>query len=104
MSLLQWLVYGGDFDVISLCETWFNPTVLGTEILPGYNIFRRDRDDRGGGVLIAVKSTIHASRRIDLEQGKELSWLWWNLETDMTSLYCSTASIILTNRLSHYLS
>ena len=73
MSLLQWLVYGGDFDAISLCETWFNPTVLDSEILPGYNIFRRDRDDRGGGVLIVVKSTIHASRRIDLErEGTEL--------------------------------
>ena len=36
-------------------------------ILPGYNVFRRDRDGRGGAVLIAVKSTFHASRLIDLE-------------------------------------
>ena len=68
MSLLQRLAYGKDFDVISLCETCVNPTVLDSEILSGYNICRRDRDDRGGGVLIAVKSNIHSCRRIDLER------------------------------------
>ena len=68
ISLLQRLVYGEDFDVISLCEMWLNPTVLDGKILPGYNIFRRDRDGRGGGVLTAVKNTVHASRRIDLER------------------------------------
>ena len=93
--------YGEDFDVISLCETWLNPTVLDGEILPGYNIFRRDRDGRGGGVLIAVKNTIHASRRTDLERlGIELVVV--ELRNGHTSLYCSTASIILTIRLSHY--
>ena len=55
MSLLQRLAYGKDFDVISLCETCVNPTVLDSEILSGYNICRRDRDDRGGGVSIAVE-------------------------------------------------
>ena len=101
ISLLQQLFYGEDFDVISLCETWLNPTVLDGEILPGYNIFRRDRDGLGGGVLIAVKNTIHASRRTDLERlGIELVVV--ELKNGHTSLYCSTASIILTIRLSHY--
>ena len=73
MSLLQRLAYGKDFDVISLFETWLNPTVLDNKVLSGYNIFRRDRDDRGGGVSIAVKSNIHSCRRIDLErEGTEL--------------------------------
>lgn len=39
ISLLQRLVYGEDFDVISPCETWLNSTVLDCEILPCYNIF-----------------------------------------------------------------
>ena len=56
ISLLQRLVYGENFDVISLCKTWLNPTVLDCKILADYNIFRRDRDGHGGGVLIAVKS------------------------------------------------
>ena len=89
ISLLQQLVYGEDFHVISLCETWLNSTVLDC----------RDRDSRGGGVLIAVKNTIHASRRIDLERvGTELVVV--ELRNGHDKPFCSTASIILTIR--HY--
>lgn len=38
-------------------------------MLPGYSIFRRDRVGKiGGGVLVAVKSNIHVTRRMDLER------------------------------------
>ena len=38
-----------------------------SQLLPGYNVFRRDRTERiGGGVLIAVKADLHAIRRQDL--------------------------------------
>lgn len=70
ITLLQQLVYSGDFDVVCICETWLNRTVLDSEIIPEYSIFRLDRKDRtGGGVLIAVKADIHALRRPDLERG-----------------------------------
>lgn len=37
--------------------------------MPGYNVFRRDRLERiSGGVLIAVKADLHATRRLDLER------------------------------------
>ena len=36
--------------------------------IPGYSIFRHDRIGKvGGGVLIAVKNGIQATRRLDLE-------------------------------------
>lgn len=44
-------------------------TVLNGELLPGYNIFRKDRAGKiGGGVLVAVKSEIEVLHRPDLEK------------------------------------
>ena len=57
--LLQDMVYSVDYDIVCICEAWLNNYVLSSELLPGYDIFRRDRQDIvGGGVLIAVKSNI----------------------------------------------
>lgn len=36
-TLLQQLVYGGDFDVIGGCETWLNSTIVDGEILPSHS-------------------------------------------------------------------
>ena len=74
ITLLQEFVQSGSYEVICICETWLNNTVLDAELLPGFNIFRRDRTVKtGGGVLIAVKEGLQASRRFDLERvGVEL--------------------------------
>ena len=69
ITLLQELVYAGDYEVICICETWLNKTVLDSELLPGFNTSRRDRNGKiGGGVLIAVKERLQATRRCDLER------------------------------------
>ncbi|CAB4004901.1 RNA-directed DNA polymerase from mobile element jockey [Paramuricea clavata] len=69
ITLLQELVSTGDYEVICICETWLNKTVLDSELLPGFNTFRRDRNGKiGGGVLIAVKEGLQATRRCDLER------------------------------------
>lgn len=34
---LRQLVYGGDFDVIGVCETWLSSTVVDGEILPSHS-------------------------------------------------------------------
>ena len=48
-----------------------NNSVLDSELLPGFNIFRRDRPGKvGGGVLVAVKDGFQATRRCDLERNK----------------------------------
>jgi hypothetical protein len=62
-------VYSATCDIVCICETWLNATVLSSELLPGYSIFRRDRVRKiGGGVLVAVKNNIvlHVTRRLDL--------------------------------------
>ena len=68
ITILQELVYNGDFDVVGICETWLNESVIDNEIIPGYSIFRQDREDLGGGVIVAVKGNTQASRRFDLER------------------------------------
>ena len=53
----------------NISETWLNDTILHSELLQGFNIFRRDRKDKiGGGVLIATKDCLQATRRCDLER------------------------------------
>jgi exonuclease III len=62
MSILQELVYSNDYDIICLCETWLNDSVLNNELLPGYSIHRRDRQAQiGGGVLVAVRTNMKAA-------------------------------------------
>lgn len=73
ITILQQIVFSGDFDVVGVTETWLNNSVTDSEIIPGYSIFRRDREDRAGGVMIAVKGGIEVKRRPDLEKdGAEL--------------------------------
>ena len=69
ITLLQELVHSGDYEVTCVCETWLNETVLDSEILPGFNVFRKDRKGKiGGGVLIAIKEGLQATWRYDLER------------------------------------
>ena len=49
----------GNYHVICVVESWLCNTIADSEIqLPGYSIFRRDRDRRGGDILIFVKNDI----------------------------------------------
>lgn len=57
-----------DFDIIALTETWFDENFDHRELqLNGYNIFRRDRRGRSGGVLLATKLYLPCIRCYDLE-------------------------------------
>ena len=68
IQLLQLLVFSSSYDVVCVCETWLNDSILSSEILPGYTIYRRDRLNRiGGGVLVAVKDDIRSTRHAELE-------------------------------------
>ena len=67
-----------------MSETWINASVLENEVLTTdqYNVFRRDRDvetvpDKkdGGGVMLAVLSTLSAKRRFDAEDNLEHIWV-----------------------------
>lgn len=53
------LVENSEPDIIVGTETWLNNNIFSAELLPStYNIFRRDRADSYGGLLIAVKNDL----------------------------------------------
>ena len=59
------LVYAEELDLILVTETWLNVNFTDNEVLPnGYNIIRKDRlvNQRGGGVLIALRDNISYNR------------------------------------------
>ena len=50
-------VFTSDPDILVVSETWLNKSVLDSTIqINGYNIFRSDRQSKGGGVAIYVKT------------------------------------------------
>lgn len=57
---LEALIDSTNPDIIIGTETWLNADVHSSEIFPaGYNVIRKDRQDRyGGGVLIATKNNL----------------------------------------------
>ena len=56
IARFQDLVYSEDNDIICVTKTWLNSNISISEILnEGYEIFRKDRESRGGGVLVAIK-------------------------------------------------
>lgn len=65
LFLLRQTFLACDYDIIVLSETWLNENFLDSEIChSGYMVYRYDRNsktsklDRGGGVLIAVRSNL----------------------------------------------
>ena len=55
----QTYIYTSTPDIIGVTETWLNDSILNNEILPyDYSIFRKDRNSRGGGALLAIHISI----------------------------------------------
>nr|CAI5821178.1 unnamed protein product [Callosobruchus analis] len=69
-----------DFDFLALSETWLNEDTDNTIVaLSGYNLFRSDRNGRGGGVAIyARKNTVCSIISVDTKGFDEL-WLTTNI-------------------------
>lgn len=42
ITLLQQLVYRGNYDVTRVCDTWLDNSVADCELLSGHSIYRRD--------------------------------------------------------------
>jgi len=52
-------VYTENFDIIAITETWLLNNIFTNEIFPtSFTVLRKDRDSRGGGVLLALKSSL----------------------------------------------
>ena len=53
-------------DIIIGCETWLKPEIHNSEIMPpNYTIYRNDRKDGYGGVLIGVRSDIISTEYVN---------------------------------------
>ena len=66
LEQLQNIANVDEDDIIAITETWLNNNIADSEILNNeYIIYRRDRQQsenlRGGGVLLAVKSSLKSS-------------------------------------------
>jgi hypothetical protein len=56
------LVTVNSLSVISINETWLSSSISSDEIkIPGYDIFRCDRDGRGGGAALYIEQSLKPS-------------------------------------------
>ncbi|XP_071959873.1 uncharacterized protein [Antedon mediterranea] len=73
------LIESGKPDIMMLTETWFKNEIKDSEYFSkSYTIHRRDRSlqAQGGGLIVAVNSSIPSSREYDLEQDNtEVIWV-----------------------------
>jgi len=79
-------------DVIFGCETKITDKVHNTEILPpGYqtNVFRKDRTDRGGGVLLAFKDGYVVSQVEGSGSESEAIWAQVAMTGQAPTYFCS---------------
>ena len=54
--------------IFGVSETWLDDCVPNDEVqIPGFNIYRKDRNRRGGGVLLYVSEDVKVVRRQELE-------------------------------------
>ena len=71
------LTQTNEIDVICLCETFLNEDFRNEEIkLENYQLFRRDRETNGGGLVVYVKENLRCLLQGDLQiDGIESLWL-----------------------------
>ncbi len=58
---IQHLLLDSNLDFLCLSETWLSQNApLAALNIPGYNIYRKDREGskKGGGVMVYIKSTL----------------------------------------------
>ena len=89
-------VQRNDFDVFTISETWLNCSVSDLEIeIPGYNVFRVDRQDkRGGGVCIYARQgfkteVLHVISGIS-QTGLHQLWIKLQVRNFKSFLVCTT--------------
>ena len=102
-------------DIILGCETWLNDSVLNNEILPpSYRLYRNDRSDGYGGVMIGVKSNLDSQLldtqpnletcivSVHLTDGKQLILICAYRPPSSDSTYFKNLSDLITETVSKY--
>ena len=88
LERFQNLVYCEDIDIVFVNETWLSKSAYNTEILhAGYTLIRKDREGRGGGVLLGIKSGLFKSvREIKHNYNLEIALVELTTMSDMNVL------------------
>ena len=59
---LRVLCVENSYDIVCIVESWLSDEVANTELcIPGFTIFRKDRNRHGGGIIVFVKNTLPCS-------------------------------------------
>lgn len=62
--------------IVGFSESWLDGTVSDGEIhIPGYKAYRKDRNRKGGGIVVYAAENLKVNRRKDLEY-KDLEMVW----------------------------
>lgn len=71
------LIEDQHFDVIGITETWLNDDILTDRVnIPGYRLFRKDREGRGGGVALYVSDKLSCQEiSFDFQFTTENIWM-----------------------------
>jgi hypothetical protein len=84
ISEIRLLAKDFNIAVLAISETWLNPTVLDSEItINGYNLVRKDRGSRGGGVCIYTKDNLQTNPRTDIT-GSNIESVWTEIHLPKT--------------------
>ena len=75
------------YDLIGITETWATESVNDAELsIEGYNMLRKDRGTRGGGLILYVKNTIRVGINEELTKSEFAESLWCNVQLDRQRL------------------
>ena len=75
---LQEFIYSYKPHIIIGTETWLSAGVNDNEVIPAewnYNLYRKDRLDNYGGVMIAISKVLPSYEMTDLQTDCELLWI-----------------------------
>ena len=78
-------------DIVFVYETWLNKSINNSEILhSGFTIIRHDRERRGEGVVLGVKTeTFKSVREIENAYNLEIAMAEITTFSDLSIVFCS---------------
>ena len=80
MDELQLFCDGNKPHVLSLNETWLDDSFSDSELcLPGYQLFRKDRDCHGGGIAVYVAENLSCNCANSLQGDSNIESLWFEV-------------------------
>ena len=89
LSRFQDLIYTENADLAFVTETWLHKDIESAELLPTeYEVYRKDRGSRAGGVLLAVKSGSFTSVHEIVDEKYELELISVELTTTSRTKLC----------------